>query len=105
MPPHQQRSAARAFAIVRDGQTPPPALSGAIVAIGNFDGLHLGHRKLVARAIALAKEAGRPAAVLTFEPHPRKFFAPDRPMFRLTPEPVKLAILRRLGLDGAFVQI
>jgi riboflavin kinase / FMN adenylyltransferase len=46
----------------------------------------------------------RPSAVLTFEPHPRKFFAPDRPMFRLTPEPVKLAILRKLGLDGVFVR-
>jgi riboflavin kinase / FMN adenylyltransferase len=52
----------------------------------------------------LAEEGGRPAALLTFEPHPRKFFAPDKPMFRLTPEPVKLAILGKLGLDGVFVR-
>src|SRR3712207_5981657 len=94
----QQRRAPRPFAVVRDGEALPSALSGAILAIGNFDGVHLGHQQLVARARALAEERGRPAAVLTFEPHPRKFFTPDRSMFRLTPEPVKLAILRRLGL-------
>jgi riboflavin kinase/FMN adenylyltransferase len=99
----QQRNPPPAFAVVRDGQA-PPTLRGAIVAIGNFDGVHLGHQGLVARAVALAGEGGRPAAVLTFEPHPRKFFAPDKPMFRLTPEPVKLAILKRLGLDGVFVR-
>jgi riboflavin kinase/FMN adenylyltransferase len=54
--------------------------------------------------MALGERAGRPSAVLTFEPHPRQFFAPDTPMFRLTPEPVKLAILARLGLNGAFVR-
>jgi riboflavin kinase/FMN adenylyltransferase len=99
-----QPRATRPFAIVRDGQTATSELDGAIVAIGNFDGLHLGHRALVERAMKAADEGGRPAAVLTFEPHPRKFFAPDRPMFRLTPEPVKLAILRKLGLDGVFVR-
>ncbi len=54
--------------------------------------------------MALARRAGRPGAVLTFEPHPRQVFAPDQPMFRLTPEPVKLAIFAKLGLDGAFVR-
>lgn len=92
----------RPFVIVRDEEA-PAELRGAIVAIGNFDGLHLGHRRLVERAIALAGE-GRPSAVLTFEPHPRKFFAPGKPMFRLTPEPVKLAVLKKLGLDGVFIR-
>jgi riboflavin kinase / FMN adenylyltransferase len=98
----QQRNDSPAFTVVRDGQA-ASTLRGAIIAIGNFDGVHLGHQALVARAVALAG-GERPAAVLTFEPHPRKFFAPDRPMFRLTPEPVKLAVLRQLGLAGVFVR-
>ena len=96
-------AASRSFVVARD-EAAPPGVRRATIAIGNFDGVHLGHRKLVERAIAVAGEAGGPSAVLTFEPHPRKFFAPDKPMFRLTPEPVKLAILRKLGLDGAFVR-
>ncbi len=91
-------------AFVRDGEPVPPALRGAVVAIGNFDGVHRGHRALIDTAREHATRLGRPAAVLTFEPHPRSFFAPDKPLFRLTPEPVKLAILRRLGLDVVFVR-
>jgi riboflavin kinase/FMN adenylyltransferase len=87
------------FAICRDGEAVPDSLKGAVAAIGNFDGVHRGHRSLIARAIG----TGRPSAVVTFEPHPRAFFRPDDPVFRLTPEPVKLAIFSRLGLDGAFV--
>ena len=99
----QTRNAPRPFMTVRD-EAAPPELRRATVAIGNFDGVHVGHRKLIERAIAAAGDAKSPSAVLTFEPHPRKFFAPDRPMFRLTPEPVKLAILRKLGLGGAFIR-
>jgi riboflavin kinase/FMN adenylyltransferase len=87
------------FAVVRDGETVPERLHGSFAAIGNFDGVHRGHRALIEQAI----RGDRPTAVVTFEPHPRAYFQPDRPMFRLTPEPVKLAIFRRLGLDGAFV--
>jgi riboflavin kinase / FMN adenylyltransferase len=94
----------RAFAVCRDGEAVPPALRGAIVAIGNFDGVHRGHRRLIEIAIGEARKCGVPCAVLTFEPHPRTFFTPDKPMFRLTPEPVKLAIFAKLGLDGAFVR-
>jgi len=92
------------FAVVRDGDAPPPRLAGAIVAIGNFDGVHRGHRRLLKTAQALAAARGAPAGVLTFEPHPRAFFATDAALFRLTPEPVKLKALRRLGLDGVFVR-
>jgi riboflavin kinase/FMN adenylyltransferase len=99
----QRKNASRGFVVVRDGDVPAP-LPGAVIAIGNFDGIHVGHRRLVETAIGLGAAAGRPSAVLTFEPHPRKFFAPDRPMFRLTPEPVKLTILEKLGLDGVFVR-
>jgi riboflavin kinase / FMN adenylyltransferase len=86
------------FAICRDGEPVPERLKGAVAAIGNFDGVHRGHRHL----LDLALNSGRPAAVVTFEPHPRTFFQPDRPLFRLTPEPVKLAIFARLGLAGVF---
>jgi len=93
-------SPSRPFTVCRDGEGVPDSLAGAVVAIGNFDGLHRGHRHL----IRLAMETSRPAAVVTFEPHPRTYFRPDQPVFRLTPEPVKLAVLARLGLDGAFVR-
>ena len=92
------------FVVCRDDDPVPPPLLGAVVAIGNFDGVHRGHRALIERAMALGGQIERPCAVLTFEPHPRLVFAPDKPMFRLTPEPVKLAILAKLGLDGAFVR-
>ena len=104
MSPYRPRGQASDFAVCRDGEPVPLKLAGAVVAIGNFDGVHRGHRTLIERAMNLAAAAGRPSAVLTFEPHPRQFFAPDKPMFRLTPEPVKLAILAKLGLDGAFVR-
>ncbi|HEX8165085.1 MAG TPA: bifunctional riboflavin kinase/FAD synthetase [Beijerinckiaceae bacterium] len=104
MPPTDEPNEARAFAVCRDGESVPARLRGAVVAIGNFDGVHRGHRALIAAAVREGRARGAPAAVLTFEPHPRKFFAPDKPLFRLTPEPAKLAILEKLGLDGAFVR-
>ena len=104
MPTEEPSEAARAFAVCRDGESVPSRLSGAVVAIGNFDGVHRGHKALIAAAIREGRARGAPAAVLTFEPHPRKFFAPEKPLFRLTPEPAKLAILKKLGLDGAFVR-
>ncbi len=88
------------FAVCRDGEAVPESLKGAIAAIGNFDGVHRGHRHLLDMALKSAK----PAAVLTFEPHPRSFFQPDKPLFRITPEPVKLDIFSRLGLAGVFVR-
>ncbi|WP_407666722.1 bifunctional riboflavin kinase/FAD synthetase [Microvirga roseola] len=88
------------FVVCRDGEPVPESLEAAMAAIGNFDGVHRGHRHL----LDMAMGSGRPAAVVTFEPHPRSFFQPDKPLFRLTPEPVKLRILERLGLAGAFVR-
>lgn len=91
------------FSILRDGDPVPPRLEGACVAIGNFDGLHRGHRAAIDRAVAQGHAAGRTALALTFEPHPRRFFLPDAPTFRLTPEPVKLRLFAETGLDGAVV--
>jgi riboflavin kinase/FMN adenylyltransferase len=82
-----------------EGDVPAP-LQGAVVAIGNFDGLHRGHRAIVAATVALAREHAAPAALLTFEPHPRRFFAPDKPLFRITPAQVKALVAARLGLAG-----
>ena len=81
----------------------PGALRGAVVAIGNFDGVHRGHRAVIATALDRAATLGRPAAALTFEPHPRGFFRPDEPLFRLTDERSKLRLLAATGLDGAIV--
>jgi len=79
------------------------SLEGAVVAIGNFDGVHRGHRAVIAAALARAKALTRPAAALTFEPHPRRFFRPDEPLFRLTDERAKLRLLAATGLTGAIV--
>jgi len=92
-----------AFTVVH-GETPPGhALRGAVVAIGNFDGVHRGHQAVIATARARATTLGRPAAALTFEPHPRSFFRPQEPLFRLTDERNKLRLLKSTGLDGAIV--
>lgn len=96
------------FAVAHDPEGPPQlqgevGLAGAVVAIGNFDGVHRGHAAVIARAKALADRLGHPAAVLTFEPHPADFFAGRSVIFRLTPEPAKALTLARLGLDGMIV--
>src|ERR1700724_739051 len=93
---------AKNFLVVRDS-APADALRGAVVAIGNFDGVHRGHRAVIGVAQDLARTLGRPAAVLTFEPHPRAFFNPGEPLFRLTDEAAKLRLLASTGLDGAIV--
>ncbi len=72
---------------------------GACVAIGNFDGLHLGHQALVRAAIEDARAAGSPSGLVTFEPHPKSVFQPEQPLFRLTPPRLKAALARCLGVD------
>lgn len=89
--------------VIRGTTSVPPDAQGAVIALGNFDGVHRGHQVLIARAISEAKREGRPAGVLLFEPHPREFFHPHEPHFRLTPLDDKLAILEKLGLDLAVV--
>ena len=91
------------FLLSVDPQRPPEGLAGAVVAIGNFDGVHRGHRAVIARAKALARRLGRPCAVLTFEPHPADYFGAARTIFRLTSRDAKAHRLAELGLDGMFV--
>jgi riboflavin kinase / FMN adenylyltransferase len=90
-----------AFVVAADPLTPPEGLAGAVYAIGNFDGAHLGHRAVIERTRLLARELGAPSAVLTFEPHPADFFSGRSVVFRLTPKAAKAQALREYGLDGA----
>ena len=95
----------RVFTIIRD-QTPASAIpKGAVVAMGNFDGVHLGHRAVIAAALDMGKAHGWPALALTFEPHPRRFFSPTTPQFRLTDETAKLRLLAGTGLAGALAGV
>jgi len=85
--------------IIRHPTAPPPEARGAVVAIGNFDGIHLGHQAVIGIAQERAQAIAAPAGIVTFEPHPRSVFNPGTPPFRLTPFRVKAQLLRRLGLD------
>jgi riboflavin kinase / FMN adenylyltransferase len=95
----------RHFVTVHEALDAPPTgkLRGAVLAMGNFEGVHRGHRAVIAAAVDRARSLGRPAAALTFEPHPRAFFRPHEPLFRLTDETAKLRLLAATGLDGAIV--
>lgn len=74
-------------------------LKGGVVAIGNFDGVHRGHRSVLERALSLAEARAAPALVLTFEPHPRTVFQPEKPVYRLTPAPLKARLLEMIGFQ------
>lgn len=91
------------FTVIRDA-TPDDAIPrGAVVAMGNFDGVHLGHRAVIDAALRMGKAHGSQAFAVTFEPHPRSFFSPNSPQFRLSDEATKLRLLAGTGLDGAVV--
>ncbi|MGB9152105.1 MAG: bifunctional riboflavin kinase/FAD synthetase [Alphaproteobacteria bacterium] len=76
---------------------------GGVFALGNFDGVHRGHRIVVESAVEKARARNIPARVLTFEPHPRSIFQPDAPPFRLTPFAVKERLLKACGIDDVCV--
>ena len=83
------------------GSAVPQALRGGVVALGNFDGFHLGHQAVVGRAVARAE--GRPALVATFDPHPVRFFKPDLPSFRLTSLDQRERLFSAAGADAMLV--
>jgi len=89
--------------VIRGWRDVPASAQGAALAIGNFDGVHRGHQAVLREAKRIADGEGRRAGAVLFEPHPREFFEPGRPFFRLTPLPLKLELLRVLGLDQAVV--
>lgn len=85
------------------GSTVPPHLAGGIVALGNFDGFHLGHQAVVGQAVARARAEGRPALVATFDPHPVRHFRPDTPPFRLTTLDQRERLFAAAGVDAMVV--
>ena len=91
------------FTVIRDDTQAAAIPKGAVVAMGNFDGVHLGHRAVIAAALQMGRAHDRPALAVTFEPHPRSFFSPNTPQFRLTDEASKLRLLAGTGLSGAVV--
>ena len=87
-----------------DGEAGAPAdLRGGVVALGNFDGFHLGHQAVVGRAVARARAEGRPALVATFDPHPVRFFRPDAAPFRLTTLDQRERLFADAGADAMVV--
>ena len=85
--------------ILRNLRDLPVPLKGGAVAVGNFDGVHKGHAAVIGEAGRIARSAGAPWLVLTFEPHPRSVFSPNVAPFRITPPPVKARLIERLGVD------
>ncbi|MEP1931810.1 MAG: bifunctional riboflavin kinase/FAD synthetase [Roseibium sp.] len=81
----------------------PVELKGGIVAIGNFDGVHRGHRAVLEAALGLGHGTHHPVFAMSFEPHPRTVFNPANPVFRLTPPPLKVEMLRLCELNGALI--
>ncbi|MDV3458111.1 bifunctional riboflavin kinase/FAD synthetase [Sphingomonas sp. HF-S4] len=81
----------------------PAALRGGIVALGNFDGFHLGHQAVVGRAVERARAEGRPAIVATFDPHPQRYFQPASAPFRLTTLDQRAALFAQAGADAMLV--
>jgi riboflavin kinase/FMN adenylyltransferase len=88
--------------IFRHHNDVPDSAKGAVVAIGNFDGVHRGHQALIAQAKAMAKDDGAALGVLAFEPHPQEFFRPTKDSFRLTPFRAKARLLMANGVDAMF---
>lgn len=77
----------------------PETVQGGVLALGNFDGVHRGHQAVIGKALTLGRTAGRPVGVMTFDPHPRKFFQPNTTMFTLTPTAQKIRLFNALGCD------
>jgi riboflavin kinase/FMN adenylyltransferase len=86
--------------IVRQSVDISASARGGVVTIGNFDGVHLGHRAVVGEARRIADGMAAPLAAVTFDPHPRRYFQPDSPAFELTPPAGKARQMARLGVDA-----
>jgi riboflavin kinase / FMN adenylyltransferase len=85
------------------GSAVPAPYRGGIVALGNFDGFHLGHQAVVGRAVERARSEGRPVLVATFDPHPVRYFRPDVPPFRLTTLGQRERLFAAAGADAMLV--
>ena len=101
---HHCPTGANAFImrIIRDYQYVEPSDTNAVAAIGNFDGVHLGHQAVLKKVHSIAKNLSAPVGVVTFEPHPRSYFAPDAPTFRLMSPAAKATRLEKLGVEKLY---
>jgi len=88
---------------LHSSQPIPDALRGAVIALGNFDGFHLGHQAVVGAAVDQARARGGPAIVATFDPHPVRHFRPDAPPFRLTTLDQRQRLFAEAGADAMLV--
>jgi riboflavin kinase/FMN adenylyltransferase len=84
--------------VIHGFRSTPAALRGCVLAIGNFDGIHRGHQEVLSTAVDVARRKGVEAGVLTFDPHPRTFFAPHNPVFQITSSQFQQRLLPALGL-------
>lgn len=89
--------------ILRQIKDVPAAVQNCVVILGNFDGVHRGHQAVIGQGAEIAGRLGAPLVVLTFEPHPRSFFRPHDPPFRLTPSRSKARQIAALGVDALVV--
>ena len=90
--------------VFRTWSNVPPQLKGGVIVLGNFDGLHLGHQAVLARALEIGKANKTSVAVMTFEPHPRAFFKSEGDAFRLCPFRMKARLIAAMGIDCLYVQ-
>ncbi len=89
--------------ILKSYKDVPENLKGSVLAIGNFDGVHRGHRAVFDIVESQAKKSGALKGAMTFDPHPRQFFQPNLKLFKLTPFELKMRLLEAVGLDLAVV--
>jgi riboflavin kinase/FMN adenylyltransferase len=89
--------------IINGSENVPASARGAALAIGNFDGVHRGHQALIEATRQAARRLATQAGAVVFEPHPREYFQPDKPHFRLTPLPLKLRLMEEFGIELAIV--
>ncbi|MBB44136.1 MAG: riboflavin biosynthesis protein RibF [Rhodospirillaceae bacterium] len=80
----------------------PVDLIGSALALGNFDGVHVGHQAVIGTAKQIADKEKVPSVVMSFSPHPRRYFRPDDPCFELTPGVFKARPIAQLGIDALF---
>lgn len=85
--------------LIRHCHEVPPPMRGMVIALGNFDGVHRGHRAVIGAALRQARASGRVAAVMTFDPHPRRYFRPDLPPFALSSLRQKVRLIGETGVD------
>ena len=90
--------------IINSNKPAKPSTQSSVIALGNFDGVHLGHQAVIEKAVQIAQNLKAPAVVLTFEPHPKAFFLNQKSAFRITPSEDKSLLIERMGVDFLFQQ-